>query len=149
MSWSLFSALTRPPTHPGNNLSELIKALLSWLYLSFYWSEDDQNFREDLSKILDHIQIKIRMTNPSQEHPASSKATNQYLKDMGVMCTLKIKIESQNWEYWWTKDKWTYLNQYQDANTQAGTSSILQSSKSKTCYPILEHGRILSFSEQN
>ena len=82
-----------PPNHPGNNLSELIKALLSWLYLSFYWSEDDQNFREDLSKILDHIPIKIKMPNPNQEPPVSSKALNENLKDMNVLCTFKIKIE--------------------------------------------------------
>ena len=43
-----------------------------------------------------HIQINIKMTNPSQEPPASSKAPNEDLKDMDVLCTFKIKIESQN-----------------------------------------------------
>ena len=33
-------------------------------------------------KTIDHIQINIRMLNPSQEPPASSKAPNQDLKDM-------------------------------------------------------------------
>merc|ERR1711954_249692 len=46
-------------------------------------------------KTIDHIQINIRMPNPSQEPPASSKALNQDLKDMDVLCTFKIKIESQ------------------------------------------------------
>ena len=43
-------------------------------------------------KTNDHIQIKIKMTNPSQEPPASSKAPNEDLKDMDVLCTFKIKI---------------------------------------------------------
>merc|ERR1711954_137099 len=44
-------------------------------------------------KTSDHIQINIRMPNPSQEPPASSKAPDQDLKDMDVLCTFKIKIE--------------------------------------------------------
>ena len=32
-----------------------------------------------------HIQIKIKMPNPSQEPPASSKAPNQELKDMDML----------------------------------------------------------------
>ena len=45
------------------------------------------------------IQIKIKMSTPSQEPPASPKGPNKDLKDMGVPCTFKIKIESQNLEY--------------------------------------------------
>ena len=41
----------------------------------------------------DNIQIKVKMPNLSQEYPASSKAPNQNLKDMDVLCTFKIKIE--------------------------------------------------------
>ena len=36
------------------------------------------------------------MQNPSQEPPAPIKAPNMDLKDMDVLCTFKIKIESQN-----------------------------------------------------
>ena len=36
----------------------------------------------------------IKMPNPSQEPPAPTKALNQDLKDMDVLCTFKIKIES-------------------------------------------------------
>ena len=68
--------------------------------------------------------------NPSQKAPASSKAPNHDLKDMDVLCSFKIKIESQNLEYGCTKDQRPYPNQYQDVNPQSGTSSILQSSKS-------------------
>ena len=48
------------------------------------------------SKTRDHIQIKIKMLNPGQEPPASSKATNQDLKDKDVLCSFKIKIELKN-----------------------------------------------------
>merc|ERR1711954_23509 len=81
-------------------------------------------------KTSDQIQINIRMPNPSQEPPASSKAPNQDLKDMDGLCTFKIKIESQNLAYGYTKDQWPYPNQYQDAKPRSGTSSILQSPKS-------------------
>ena len=43
-----------------------------------------------------HIQIKIKMPNPSQEPPASSKAPNDDLMDMDILCTFKIKIEGHN-----------------------------------------------------
>ena len=43
----------------------------------------------------DHIQIMVKIQNPSLEHPASSKVLSQDLKDMDVLCTLKIKMESQ------------------------------------------------------
>merc|ERR1712112_536571 len=78
----------------------------------------------DVPKTSDHIQIAIRMPNPSQEHPASSKAPNEDLKDMDVLCTFKFKIESQN------SDQRRYPNQDQVAKTQSGTTSIIQSHKS-------------------
>ena len=60
-----------------------------------------------ISKTNDHIQIRIKMPNPSQEPPASSIAKNQDLKDMDVLCIFKIKIESQNLEYGITNDQWS------------------------------------------
>merc|ERR1711954_448753 len=59
----------------------------------------------DISKTIDHIHLKIKIPNPIQEPPASSKAPNQDLKDMDVLCTFKIKIESQNLEYGCTEDE--------------------------------------------
>ena len=47
----------------------------------------------------DHIRIMIKMTNPSQEPPESSKAPNENLKDMNILCTLKTKVESQNFDH--------------------------------------------------
>ena len=48
-----------------------------------------------LSKTSDYFQIKIKMTNPSEEPPVSSKAPNEDLKDTDVLCSFKIKIDSQ------------------------------------------------------
>ena len=45
------------------------------------------------------------MTNPNQEPPASSKALNQDLKDMDVLCTFKIKVERQNLDRGCIKDQ--------------------------------------------
>ena len=70
------------------------------------------------------------MQSLSQEPPVSSKAPNQDLKDVDVLCTLKIKIEEMNLEPGSTKDQWPYENQDQDAKPQSGPSSILQSLKS-------------------
>ena len=35
------------------------------------------------------------MQNSRQEPPAAPKAPNEYLKDMDVLCTLKIKLDSK------------------------------------------------------
>ena len=48
----------------------------------------------DVSKTSDHIQVKIKIPHPSQEPIAPTKAPNQDLKDIDVLCTYKIKIES-------------------------------------------------------
>ena len=48
-----------------------------------------------VSKTSDHIQIMIKMPNPSQEPRASSKAQNPDEMDIDVLCTFKIKIESE------------------------------------------------------
>ena len=68
------------------------------------------------------------MPNPSQEPPASSKAPNEDLKDMDVLCTFKIKIESQNSEHRCIKDQWPYPNQDEYSKSQSGASSVLQGS---------------------
>ena len=47
-----------------------------------------------VSKSSDHLQIKIKMQNPSEEIPLPSKAPNEDLKDLDVLCIFKIKIES-------------------------------------------------------
>ena len=54
-----------------------------------------------VAKTKGHIKIKIKMPNPSQEPPASSKAPNDDLKDMDVLCTFKIKREPKfgSWLY--------------------------------------------------
>ena len=58
-----------------------------------------------VSKSSDNIQIKINMPNPSQEPPVSSKAPNEELKDLDVLCTFEIQIESQNLDHGFVKDR--------------------------------------------
>ena len=62
---------------------------------------------------------------------------------MDILCTFKIKKESQNSEYWCTKDQRPFPNQNQDAKSESGTSSTLQSPKSE----LKGHG--CSFHHQN
>ena len=40
----------------------------------------------------DRFQIKIKMPNPSQEPAAFSKALDEDLRDMDVLCTFKINF---------------------------------------------------------
>ena len=69
----------------------------------------------DVWNTIDHIKIKIKMPTPSQEPPASSKAPNEDLKDMDVLCTFKIKIESQNMDHGCIIDQWLNVTQDQVA----------------------------------
>ena len=71
----------------------------------------------------------IKMPDSSQEPPASSKAPNEDLKDMDVLCTFKIKIESQNLGHGCIKDQWPYPNQNQGSELQPGIFSFLKSHK--------------------
>ena len=52
------------------------------------------------------------------------------LNDMDVLCTSKIKIESQIVEHGCIKNHWPYAKHDKDAKSQSGTSSILQSKTS-------------------
>ena len=57
-----------------------------------------------VAKPIDHIQIKIKMPNPTQEPPASSKVPNEDLSDIDVLFNFKIKIEGQNSDHGYIKD---------------------------------------------
>ena len=82
-----------------------------------------------ISKTSDHILINMKMPNRSQEPPGSSKAKNEDLEEMDVLCIFKTKRESQNFDYGFLKDHWPYLNHDQDTKPQPGSSSTLQSPK--------------------
>ena len=46
---------------------------------------------------------------------------------MYVLCTFKMEIESQNWEFGCIKDQQPYPNQNKDDKPQSGSSRVLQS----------------------
>ena len=50
-----------------------------------------------VSKTNDHIQIKIKMPNPSQEPPASSKAPNEELKEWIFFAPSKSRQRAKIW----------------------------------------------------
>ena len=58
---------------------------------------------------------KSRSRCKGQSPPASSKAPNEDIKDMDVLCTFKIKIESQNSNHGCIKDQGTNPNEGCDA----------------------------------
>ena len=45
------------------------------------------------AKSSDHIQIKIKMQNPSKKPTVSSEAQDEGLKDIDVPCTFEINIK--------------------------------------------------------
>ena len=77
-----------------------------------------------VSNIIDYIQIKINIVNPSQEPLTSSNAPNLNLKEIHVLCSFKVR---HNLELELIKDRVPYTNQYHDAKTQSGASSIRHS----------------------
>ena len=58
-----------------------------------------------VSKTNDHIHIKIKIAKPIQEPPESSKAPNQGLKNMDVLSTFKINLDSQQSDHGCFKDQ--------------------------------------------
>ena len=63
--------------------------------------------------------------NLSNEPPASSKAPNQALKDMDVLCTFKIKIKSKNSDHEYIKDQWPYPNQDHDKRPKSESIKLI------------------------
>ena len=103
------------PTHPGLtylNWFETYWGLVSELSLIWAWSKLQRRSKQGF------------WPYPNQDRDAKPQSGTS-----STSCTFKIKIESQNSAYGFTKDQWPYPNQYQDAKPQSGTSSVLQSPK--------------------
>ena len=114
----------------SNSSQEPPASSKTWMFLATSKSREGTKIWDlGVSKTSDHIQIEIKMLNPSEKPPVSSKAPNQHLKDMVILCTLKFKIESWNFEHRYIKNQWLYPNQDQDAKPQSGTSRVLQRPK--------------------
>ena len=58
-----------------------------------------------VSKTSNNIKSKINRPNPSQETTASSKVPNEDLKDIDILCTFEINIESQKLDHGCIKDQ--------------------------------------------
>ena len=56
------------------------------------------------------------MPNPRQVPPVSSKAPNEDSKDMDVLFTFKINIESKNLDQKYIKYQWSYPNKMKMPN---------------------------------
>ena len=69
------------------------------LLCAFNIKLESQNLDHGCIKTSDHIKIKIKMPNYSQEPPTSPKTPIQDMKDMDFLCTVKIKKESQNLDH--------------------------------------------------
>ena len=65
---------------------------------------ESRNLDHEYLKDRGPYKIKIKMPNPSQEPPMSSKAPSEDFKDIDVLCIFKINIESQNLEHGCFKD---------------------------------------------
>ena len=77
---------------------------------TFKMKIESKNFYQGYIKDQWPYPNKIKMPNPTQESPASSKAPNEDFMDKDVLCTFKIKNESRNSDYGYIKDQWPYLN---------------------------------------
>ena len=121
--------LTLVQPHPSSP-QDSIFSWLFWAEIKAKTNSHSMLKSKASSKTHDYIKIKIKTPNPKKETPASSKAPNQDLKGIAVLCTIKIKIESKNLEHRYIKDQWPYSNQDQDPKSQSRTSSILHSPKS-------------------
>ena len=77
----------------------------TWMFFAPLKSrERAENCIMVVSKTSDHIQIRIKMPNPSHELPASSEVPNQDLKDMGIIC---LHLQNQDRE----PISWSWLYQ--------------------------------------
>ena len=82
------------------------------------------------------------MPNHSKEPPASSRAPNRDLKDIDVLCTFKIKIESQNSDYWCDRARTDHIqimikilnpNQEHPVSFQAPNQDLKSRLRAKIC----------------
>ena len=63
-----------------------------------------------VSTTCNHIQIKNKIPKHSQKPPLQTKSPNKELKDIDILCTLKIKMTIQNFDHGSIKDQLPYQN---------------------------------------
>ena len=69
-------------------------------------------------KTSDHVQIKIQKQNPSQETPASSKASNQDFRGTDHLCTFKNQDKEPKFGTWVYQRPVTILKSRSRCQTQ-------------------------------
>ena len=62
---------------------------------TFKIKKENHNLDHGCIKDQYYIKIKITMPNPSQEPQVFSKVPNEDFKDIDVLCTFKINLESK------------------------------------------------------
>ena len=85
---------SQEPAAPSKAPNVYLKA---WMFFAPSKSRKRNKIQSmGLSKTSDHIQIKIKMPNPSHDPPGFSKAPNKDFMDLDVLGTFKIKTEWKN-----------------------------------------------------
>ena len=101
----IWAWLLIPTVGPGPSIVKKYPSHYSELFLSLNWYDFSVSAKWGIC-IKDHWPYVNQDQDAKPQSGASSltKAPNQDIKDMDVLCTLKIKIESQNSELWSTRD---------------------------------------------
>ena len=88
--------------HPPN---PQVRIQWTWTFFALSKSrEGSKILNMGVSKTSDHIQINIKVPNPSQESLFSSKVLSQDVEDIDFLCAIKMKIKSKNAEHGCIKD---------------------------------------------
>ena len=91
------------------------------------------------------MQIKIKMSNPSQKHPVYAKSPNEDLKNMDVIYTFKIKVERQKLDQGVSNTSDHIQIKIKMPNSSQEPPSSFQSPKSE----LKRHGCLLHLQNRN
>ena len=140
--WSLILAEPTRPPEPTQTRPPGDSIFLSWTEQISELTLDlsDITLKLESSKVPDLIQIKIKMPNPIEEHPASSKAQMRTWRTW-MFFTPSNQDREPIFYHWCIKDPWPYPIQDQYAKPQSGSFIILQMPK----WGLEGHGCVFTF----
>ena len=91
---------TKMPNPSQEPYKPQMKTSRTWMFFAPSKSRKRaKNQTKDVSKTTEFFKIKKKLPEPSQELPASSKARDDDLKEMDVLCTIKVKLVRQNSDF--------------------------------------------------